>query len=49
MENNVLKELQELKNLTLLAAKNVLTMNDAALLTDLSKSHLYNIRTPVVP
>jgi len=34
-------ELQELKNLTLLGAKKALTMTDAALLTGLSKSHLY--------
>lgn len=37
------KELQELKNLTLLSAKQVLTMSDCALLTGLSKSHLYKL------
>jgi excisionase family DNA binding protein len=37
------KELQELKNLTLLGAKNVLTMNDVSILTGLSKSHLYKL------
>ena len=39
----LLKELQELKNLTLLGAKQALTMSDAALLTGLSKSHLYKL------
>jgi excisionase family DNA binding protein len=39
----VLNELQELKNLTLLGAKKVLTMTDASLLTGLSKSHLYKL------
>jgi len=43
MENTILKELQELKNLTLLDAKKVLTMEDAAILTGLSKSHLYKL------
>jgi excisionase family DNA binding protein len=37
------KELQEIKQLTLLGAKNVLTMSDCALLTGLSKSHLYKM------
>jgi excisionase family DNA binding protein len=36
-------ELQELKQLTVLSAKQALTMNDAALLTGLSKSHLYKM------
>jgi excisionase family DNA binding protein len=35
------KELQELKNLTLLGVKKALNMKDAALLTGLSLSHLY--------
>ena len=39
----LVKELQELKNLTLLGVKKALTMTDAALLTDLSKSHLYKL------
>lgn len=39
----ILKELLELKQLTVLSAKTALTMNDAALLTDLSKSHLYKL------
>jgi excisionase family DNA binding protein len=43
MEKDILNELQELKNLTLLGAKKALTMNDAALLTGLSKSHLYKL------
>ena len=41
MENLILKELQELKKLTALGAKKVLTMKDCALLTGLSKSCLY--------
>ena len=43
MEKTILSELQELKQLTLLGAKNVLTMSDCALLTGLSKSHLYKL------
>ena len=39
----VLKELLELKRLAVLGAKQVLTMSDAALLTGLSKSHLYKL------
>ena len=39
----ILNELQELKNLTLLGVKKVLTMDDCALLTGLSKSHLYKL------
>jgi len=41
--DEVLKQLQELKNLTLLGAKQALTMTDAALLTGLSKSHIYKL------
>jgi len=41
MEEKVLSELQEIKRLTLLGAKRVLTMNDLSLLTGLSKSYLY--------
>jgi excisionase family DNA binding protein len=43
MEKEILNELQELKNLTLLGAKQALTMTDASLLTGLSKSHLYKL------
>lgn len=43
MENQILNELQELKKLTVLSAKDVLTMNEAAILTGLSKSHLYKL------
>jgi excisionase family DNA binding protein len=43
MEKEFLNELQELKNLTLLGVKKVLTMTDASLLTGLSKSHLYKL------
>ena len=41
--DTVLKELQELKSLTLLGAKQALTMTEAALFTGLSKSHLYKL------
>lgn len=37
------KELQELKNLILLAAKTALNLNDLALLTGLSKSTIYKL------
>ena len=36
-------ELQQIKQLTLLGAKKVLTMSDCALLTGLSKSHIYKL------
>jgi len=37
------KEFQELKNLTLLQAKEAVNMQEAALLTGLSVSHLYKL------
>jgi predicted DNA-binding transcriptional regulator AlpA len=43
IEDKILNELQAIKKLTLLAAKQALTMNDAVLLTGLSKSHLYKL------
>jgi excisionase family DNA binding protein len=43
MGNEILSELHQIKQLTLLGAKNVLTMSDCALLTGLSKSHLYKL------
>lgn len=43
MESVILSELQELKRLTVLGAKQALTMSDAALLTGLSKSHIYKL------
>ncbi len=43
MEQQILSELQELKKLTLLSAKNVLTLNDVCILTNLSKSHIYKL------
>lgn len=43
MENLILNELQELKKLTLLGVKKALSMNDCAILTGLSKSHLYKL------
>ncbi|MDR2824353.1 MAG: helix-turn-helix domain-containing protein [Prevotellaceae bacterium] len=42
-ELDIKNELQEIKQLTLLGAKQALTMNEAALLTGLSKSHLYKL------
>jgi excisionase family DNA binding protein len=41
--NEIKKELQENKVIALLNAKKALTMNDAALLTGHSKSHLYKL------
>jgi excisionase family DNA binding protein len=42
-ELEIKSELQEIKQLTLLGAKQALTMSEAALLTGLSKSHLYKL------
>lgn len=39
----ILKELQAIKQLTLLTSKKVLTMDDVSLLTGLSKSHIYKL------
>jgi len=43
MEEKVLNELKQIKQLTLLQAKTALTMEDMALLSGLSKSHLYKM------
>jgi len=43
METTIFKELQAIKQLTLLAAKKVLTMDDVSLLSGLSKSHIYKL------
>ena len=43
MEDKIFNELAEIKRLTLLTAKKALTMSDCALLTGLSKSHLYKL------
>lgn len=43
MEDFILIELAEIKRNTLLAAKNVLTLDDVVLLTGISKNHLYNL------
>ena len=43
MEEKILQEIEELKSLTLLAAKSVLTIDDVALLTGISKSTLYKM------
>lgn len=41
--DEVLKQLQELKELAVLGAKNVLNMEDVCFLTGYSKSHLYKL------
>jgi len=43
MEKKILNELAAIKQLTLLGTKKVLTLSDVALLTGLSKSHLYKM------
>lgn len=43
MEEKILHEIEELKSLTLLAAKSVLTIDDVSLLTGISKSTLYKM------
>jgi excisionase family DNA binding protein len=43
MEERILSELHEIKQLTVLGAKQALTMSDAAMFTGLSKSHLYKM------
>lgn len=43
MEERIFEELAGIKKLTLLAAKNVLTMDDVCLLTGISKSALYKM------
>lgn len=39
----IIQQLNRIERNTLLAAKNVLTFNDVALLTGFSKSHLYKL------
>lgn len=41
--NEVLQQLQELKQLAVLGAKNVLNMDDVCMLAGFSKSHLYKL------
>lgn len=43
MEEKILQELAQIKAYSLLAAKNVLMLDDVALLTGMSKSHLYKL------
>jgi excisionase family DNA binding protein len=43
MENELRNELRELKELTLLGAKQALSVKDACLLTGLSRSYLYKL------
>ncbi|MDU1889855.1 MAG: helix-turn-helix domain-containing protein [Dysgonomonas sp.] len=43
MEEKILEKLDKIEKLTILSAKNVLCFNDVAILTGLSKSHLYKL------
>jgi len=43
MNKNILNQLDRIERNTQLAAKNVLTLEDVAVLTGLSKSHLYKL------
>lgn len=43
MEQEIMLRLEAIEQYSLLAAKTVLTLNDVALLTGLSKSHLYKM------
>ncbi|MDR2919103.1 MAG: helix-turn-helix domain-containing protein [Tannerella sp.] len=43
MEEKILDQLSRIERNSLLSAKNVLTFEDVALLTGLSKSHLYKL------
>ena len=43
MEQTILNELEQIKQLTLLGQKQALTMDDTALLTGLSKSTIYKL------
>jgi len=43
MEGKILDQLDRIERNSLLAAKNVLNLEDVALLTGLSKSHLYKL------
>ena len=43
MEEIILSKLEAIERNTLLASKNVLTIDDVALLTGMSKSHIYKL------
>ena len=43
MEQAIIDRLQRIEQYTLLSAKNVLSLDDVAVLTGLSKSHLYKL------
>ena len=43
MEEMILSKLEAIERYSLLAAKNVLTIDDAAVLTGMSKSHIYKL------
>ena len=43
MENEILEQLAEIRNFSLLATKNVLDMDDVVLLTGLSKGYIYKL------
>ena len=45
MTEELKEQLDRIERLTLLSAKNVLTLDDVSLLTGLSKSHLYKLMT----
>lgn len=43
MDDQILTKLEEIKQLSLLAAKNVLTFEDAVIITGMQKSYLYKL------
>lgn len=43
MEENIMQQLEEIKRLTLLAAKKVFNMDELVLYTGLSKSYIYRL------
>lgn len=43
MEQEILTKLEEIKNLTLIAAKSILTIDDVVTLTGFTKSYVYNL------
>ena len=50
MSNEILVRLENIERMTILAAKNVLTLEEAALITGLQKSHLYRLTSQhVIP
>lgn len=43
MEEEILSRLEDIERMTILAAKNVFTFDEAAIITGLRKSHLYQL------